>query len=79
MQRRGDHARDITTPYIALMHIYLQELARLEAKANRLLPEFKDEIDTILFWKERQHLLVAKMKVMHIRLRIHAQIFNISR
>ena len=79
MQRRGDHARDITTPYNALMHIYLQELARLERKAKRLLPEFKREINIILFWKERQHLVVEKLKVMHIRLRIHAQICNASR
>merc|ERR1719201_1097944 len=39
-----------------------KELARLERKAKCLLPEFKDEIDTILFWKERQHLVVEKMK-----------------
>ena len=64
---RGAHARGITTPYNALMHIYLQELARLERKAKRLLPEFKREIDTILFWKERQHLVVEKIKVMCIR------------
>ena len=79
MQSREDHARDITTPYNALMHIYLQELARLETKAKCLLPEFKREIDTILFWKERQHLVVEKMKVIHMRLRIHAQICNASR
>ena len=45
------------------MHICLQEVARLERKTKRLLPEFKREIDIILFWKERQYLVVQKMKV----------------
>ena len=41
-----------------------QELARLKAKANGMILECKREIEMVLFWKERQHLVVQKMEVL---------------
>ena len=36
----------------------------MKTKADTLLPGFKREIEMILFWKERQHLVVQKMEVL---------------
>ena len=40
------------------------ELTRLKTKANGMILECKREIEMILFWKERQHLVVQKMEVL---------------
>ena len=46
------------------MPSHAQELTRLKTKANGMILECKREIEMVLFWKERQHLVVQKMEVL---------------